>query len=64
MIVTTDGNIPSRYAHSINVVKMANGFYQAGQSVELVTLLSLPIIKEIVKIRNIHRYYGLNNVIP
>lgn len=63
IIVTTDGNIPSKYAHSFNVMKMAQGFHQCGYDVEVVSLLSWPNIKEWFRIKNIYKHYGISNKI-
>lgn len=63
MIITSDGNIPSKFAHSFNIMKMAQGFLDTGQDVTLVSLLSLPIIIEKVKIKDIYSFYGINNKI-
>lgn len=63
IIITIDGNIPSKLAHSFNVMKMAQGFNQAGLEVEVVSLLSLPNIIDLLKIRNIHKHYGISKKI-
>ncbi|MFZ5365201.1 MAG: glycosyltransferase [Patescibacteria group bacterium] len=60
MIITTDGNIPSRFAHSFNVTKMAQGFYNIGQDVELVTFFSLRNLLYKLKIKDIYEYYALS----
>jgi glycosyltransferase involved in cell wall biosynthesis len=59
MIITSDGNIPSKYAHSFNVMKMAQGFFDAGQDVTVVSLLSLPNIIEWFRIKDIYNFYGI-----
>ncbi len=61
MIITCDGNIPSRYAHSINVMKMAQGFHRAGLDVTVVSLLSLPNILMRRRVKNIHAFYGIDD---
>ena len=63
IIVSTDGNIPSKRAHSISVMKMAQGFHQLGMSVSVVSLLSLPIMKNWLSIRNIYDFYGVTSEI-
>ena len=63
IIVTIDGNVPSKYAHSFNVMKMAQGFSQCGHKTEVVSLLSWPIFKEWFKIKNIHYHYGVSKEI-
>jgi len=61
MIITCDGNMPSRHAHSINVMKMAQGFHQAGLDVAVVSLLSLPNILIRRRVKNIHAFYGIDD---
>ena len=63
VIVTIDGNIPSKFAHSFNVMKMAQGFFQCGYKTEVVSLLSWPILKEWLKIKKIHYHYGVSKEI-
>lgn len=60
VLITIDGNIPSKKAHSFNVAKMAQGFFQAGHDTELVSLLSLPNIIDQIKLGKIHRHYGID----
>lgn len=60
MIITIDGNIPSTFAHSMNVMKMAQGFVDIGEDVTLVTLLSWPNWKELLKVHNIYDFYGVS----
>ncbi len=60
MIITIDGNIPSTFAHSINVMKMAQGFVDIGEDVTLVTLLSWPNLWKLLKIRDIYHFYGVS----
>ena len=60
IIVTLDGNIPSKFAHSFNVMKMANGFHQCGHEVEVVSLLSYPLLKNLCHVKDIHKHYGIN----
>jgi len=43
IVVATGGNIPSKFAHSFSVMKMAQGFYELGNDVEVITPLSLPL---------------------
>ena len=59
MIITIDGNIPSQFAHSFNVMKMAQGFHEAGEEVSLVSLLSLPNIRERIRIGDLYDHYGV-----
>lgn len=60
IIVASGGNIPSRFAHSFNVMKMAQGFYKVGHNVEVVTSLSIPILLERFRIKNINDFYGID----
>jgi glycosyltransferase involved in cell wall biosynthesis len=60
IIVASGGNIPSRFAHSFNVMKMAQGFYKAGHNVEVVTSLSLPTLLERIRIKNLYDFYGID----
>lgn len=61
MIITIDGNIPSYYAHSFNVMKMAQGFRDSGQEVELVSQLSWQGIKIRRKVGNLRDFYGVSD---
>lgn len=63
MIVTGDGNIPSTYAHSLNVMKMAQGFNDIGQKVVVVTLFSLVTIIRRIYLGSINKLYGLSRKI-
>jgi len=60
MIITSQGNIPSKFAHSYNVTKMAQGFLNTGQNVELVTFSSIRNWLYEKKIRNIYKYYAIS----
>jgi glycosyltransferase involved in cell wall biosynthesis len=60
MIITIDGNIPSTFAHSMNVMKMAQGFLDIGEDVTLVTLLTWPNWKDLLKVHNIYHFYGVS----
>lgn len=60
IIVTTGGNVPSIYAHSFNVMKMAQGFYKLGNSVKLVVPLSFPLLIKRIKIKDIYSFYGID----
>lgn len=61
IIVTTDGNIPSKKAHSFSVMKMAQGFHQVGEQVSVVSLLSFPIMREFLNFKNIYDHYGVTD---
>lgn len=64
VIVTNDGNIPSHFAHSFNVMKVTQAFAQLGHKVELVTLLSVPLIRNKLKIKDIFAHYGISDRFP
>jgi len=56
----TGGSIPSYYAHSFNVMKMANAFADIGHDVEVVTSNSFKTQLLKRKIRNLSSHYGLS----
>lgn len=60
MIITSEGNIPSQYAHSLNVMKMAQGFNDIGEDVTLITYLSLPLIKSRMTFGDVHNLYAVD----
>lgn len=61
--IASSGDIPSQWAHSINIVKHAQGFYDLGHQVNIYTVKRLyeDFIK--FKIKDIHRLYGINTKI-
>ncbi len=59
----TGGSIPSYYAHSFNVMKMANAFADIGHDVEVVTSNSFKTQLLKRKIRNLSSHYGLSKKI-
>ncbi|MHA2284071.1 MAG: glycosyltransferase family 4 protein [Promethearchaeota archaeon] len=61
IVVATSGGIPSKFAHSFNVMKMAQGFFSLKNNVEVVAPLSLPILIKKNKIKDVHRFYGVDN---
>lgn len=61
MIITCDGNIPSRWAHTFNIAHMAEGFLENGQDVELVTFFSIPNLIKRIKVGGVHGYYGMSD---
>jgi len=63
MVITCDGNIPSKYAHSINVMNMAQGFYENDRTVTLVTFSSLSNMYKKLKIGNVNSHYGVSEQI-
>ena len=60
IIATTGGDVPSKFAHSFNVMKMAQGFYKLGNSVKLVVPLSFPLLIKRIKIKDIYSFYGID----
>jgi glycosyltransferase involved in cell wall biosynthesis len=60
IIVTTGGDIPSKFAHSFNVMKMAQGFYNLGNNVKVVVPLSFPLLIRKIKIKDIYSFYGID----
>ena len=63
-IAITKENIPFPCANVINTFKNAQGFYNLGHEVEVLTVKS---IKEDIwkfKLNNIHKFYGIENDIP
>jgi len=61
MIITTDRNIPSQWAHSINVMKMADGFYKNLKDVEVVTSITNKSRDFLNKIDSIYNFYDINS---
>lgn len=62
--VISSGHIPSRWAHSITTVRMAEAFSELGHEVEILTVERLVERRNKDKIGNIHSYYGLEFEIP
>ena len=60
IIVTTGGDIPSKFAHSFNVMEMAQGFYKLGNNVKIAIPLSLPLLTRKIKIKDIYSFYGID----
>lgn len=60
IIATTGGDVPSKFAHSFNVMKMAQGFYKLGNSVKLVVPLSFPLLIRRIKVKDIYSFYGID----
>jgi glycosyltransferase involved in cell wall biosynthesis len=59
IVVVASGNIPSKYAHSIQVMKVAQGFAQLGHEVEVIAPLTLRIYLNKRKIGDIFSFYGI-----
>ena len=61
--VIAAGNIPSRWAHSINTVKHANGFYKLNKHVEILSIQNFSDLKRRIGIRKIHDFYDIDKKI-
>ena len=61
--VITSGDIPSYWAHSINTIKHAQGFFKLGHNVEILTVEHL--LEKLIekKFQNINNFYGINQQI-
>jgi len=59
VIVTIDGNIPTKFAHSFNVMKMTQGFSDCGCDTELVTLGTYRTLLNRLKLGPIYKHYGV-----
>jgi len=59
VVVAAGGHIPSFYAHSFNVMKMAQGYSDLGHRVEVVAPLSIPLLIKKWRIGDIHDFYGV-----
>ncbi|MFX1363466.1 MAG: glycosyltransferase [Promethearchaeota archaeon] len=57
--VITD-HIPSKWAHSINTMKMAQGFFKLGHKVEVLVIQRYKEAKNKLKIKDVHNFYGVN----
>ena len=60
--IITD-HIPTRYAHSINTMKIAQGFFKMGYDVRVLAVRRYTEEKNRYKIKNIHNFYGINKKI-
>ncbi len=58
--VVSSGHIPSQWAHSINTMKAANAFHKLGHEVEVLTAERYLDKKNMQKIKDIHKFYGIN----
>jgi len=63
MAVATGGDIPSRRAHSIAVMKMANGFHKLGHDVKVLTVERFSENKMKKKMKDVHDLYGVDHAI-
>ena len=60
--VASNGHIPSKYAHSINIMKHANAFFRLGHNVEILSVERYSENKFIKQISNIHDFYGISKL--
>ena len=60
--IITD-HVPTQYAHSINTMKHAQGFYSLGHEVEILCVQRYIELKNRAKIRDIHDYYDISHKI-
>ena len=60
--VITD-HVPTQYAHSINTMKHAQGFYSLGHKVEVLCTQRYIELKNRFKIKDIHEYYDISHKI-
>lgn len=56
-------HIPSQWAHSINFMKHAQGFFDLSHKVKILTVLRLRETLNKLKIKDIHDFYGINQKI-
>ena len=58
--VVASGNIPSKWANSINTMRHANAFNQLGHNVRVISVLRYMQKKELQKISSLWDYYGVD----
>ena len=61
IFVLNGGNIPSKVANSYSVMKMAQGFFDSGHNVNVITSLSAPSLIRMIKYGNVNKFYGIND---
>ncbi len=59
-IAVITNHVPSFYAHSINTVKIAQGFYKLGHTVEILVVRQYVEDKNRIKVKNINKFYGIH----
>ncbi len=59
-IAVVTEHIPSMWAHSINTMKHAQGFYDLGHEVEILNIIRVNEAIYRFKVRDIHEHYGIN----
>ena len=60
IFIVSFGYIPSQWAHGINLVKNAQGFYELGHQVEICTVKRLYEALFKVRIKNVNKFYGIS----
>ncbi len=60
--IITD-HVPAKFAHSINIMKHAQGFFSLGNDVEVLIVQRYLELKNRLKIGDIHNFYGINRKI-
>jgi len=60
--VITD-HVPTQYAHSINTMKHAQGFFSLGHNVEILCVQRYVELKNKLKIRDIRKFYDISHKI-
>jgi len=61
--VISSGHIPSEWAHSINIIKHANGFYKLGHEIIILSPLRHLENKKLKEIGSINKYYNISDEI-
>jgi glycosyltransferase involved in cell wall biosynthesis len=62
--VFNDGNIPTLYAHSFSVMKMAQGFAELGHQAQVVTANSLRSLGGRLRHGDLNAHYGMRRPMP
>jgi glycosyltransferase involved in cell wall biosynthesis len=62
--VFSDGNLPSLYAHTMSLMKMAQGFASLGHDTQVITTASLMVYLRKFKIPGLFAHYGVNPDLP
>ena len=60
IFIVSFGYIPSQWAHGINTVKHAQGFYELGHQVEICTVNRLYETLFKVRIKDVNKFYGIS----
>ncbi len=62
-IAVITNHIPSKWAHSINTMKIAEGFYRLGHSIEVLVVQRAKEDLNRLITKDIHNFYGINKKI-